>query len=42
MSRVTVATFDSKCAACGDWIREGDEIVLTPDEEWVHLECEDG
>jgi hypothetical protein len=33
------ATFRSKCPACGEWIEEGEEIVLDDDQEWVHEEC---
>jgi hypothetical protein len=35
------AEFRSKCAACGEWIEEGDEIVADDDENWVHKECAD-
>lgn len=31
----------SKCAACGEWIEEGDEIVLNVDGEWVHERCDE-
>lgn len=30
----------SKCAACGEWIEEGDEIVRNDDGDWVHIECD--
>ena len=33
------AQFRSKCAACGEWIEEGEPIVCTCDDEWVHEEC---
>lgn len=38
------AAFQSKCAICGDDIREGDEIKLLVEEgedggDWVHEEC---
>lgn len=39
--RVHVAEFHSKCAACGDDIDEGDEIVLDPDDDWIHVDCEE-
>lgn len=42
MSRVEIAEFRSKCAACGDTIEEGDEIVVDIDGDWVHVDCEDG
>lgn len=42
MGRVHVAEFESKCAACGSEIEPGDEIVLTDDDDWVHVDCEDG
>jgi hypothetical protein len=35
------AEFRSKCAACGEWIEPGDDIVLDDDEEWIHEECEE-
>lgn len=36
------ATFRSKCAVCGEWIEEGDEIVIDKvEEEWVHEACSD-
>ena len=34
------AEFRSKCAACGEWIEEGDEIVFDEDGNWIHEECE--
>lgn len=42
MSRVFQAEYQSKCAACGDTISEGDDIVLNDDGDWVHVDCEDG
>lgn len=33
------ATYRSKCAACGGWIEEGDEIEMNEDEEWCHVDC---
>ena len=33
------ATFRSKCAICGEWIEEGDEIVCDEDGNWVHVAC---
>jgi len=33
------AEFRSKCAACGDWIEEGDLIVFDDDDNWVHESC---
>jgi alpha-D-ribose 1-methylphosphonate 5-phosphate C-P lyase len=38
---VVVAEYESKCAACGEWILEGDEIVPDDDGDWIHAECED-
>lgn len=38
---VVEAQFRSKCAACGEWIEEGDEVVKGEDGEWVHLDCEE-
>lgn len=37
----TESTFRSKCATCGEWIEEGDTIVKTEDDEWVHEDCDD-
>jgi hypothetical protein len=34
-----VASYDTKCPACGTWIHEGDLIELTDDGEWVHEDC---
>ena len=34
------ATYRSKCADCGEWIEEGDEIEPDEDENWVHSDCE--
>lgn len=39
---VHIAEYQSKCAACGDDIDPGDEIVLDEDDDWVHISCEDG
>jgi ribosomal protein L24E len=36
-----IAEYRSKCAYCGEWIEEGDEIVVDEDGEWVHAEHED-
>jgi hypothetical protein len=37
-----IAEYRSKCAACGEWIEPGDEIVLDDDEvEWIHADCWD-
>lgn len=33
------AQYRSKCAACGEWIEEGDELVLDED-EWIHEGCQ--
>lgn len=33
------ATRRSKCAACGEWIEEGEQIVLHEDGDWIHEEC---
>jgi hypothetical protein len=34
------AEFRSKCATCGEWIEEGDEIEFDEEaEEWVHEKC---
>lgn len=41
MSQVHIAEHESKCAACGDTIHVGDEIVLDADDDWVHVDCED-
>lgn len=35
------ATFRSKCAVCGEWIEEGDEIVEDDDGNWIHCGCEE-
>lgn len=35
------AEFRSKCAACGEWIEEGDPIAKDTDDEWVHEDCAD-
>lgn len=35
------AQYRSKCAFCGEWIEEGDEIALSEDGWWVCAECED-
>jgi hypothetical protein len=37
----TEAEFRSKCAACGDWINEGDTIVKNEDDEWIHENCDE-
>lgn len=36
---MTEATYRSKCAACGEWIEEGDQIVPDEDGEWLHERC---
>lgn len=33
------ATFRSKCAACGEWIEEGDMIIKDTDGNWIHEDC---
>jgi transcription initiation factor TFIIIB Brf1 subunit/transcription initiation factor TFIIB len=34
------ARFESKCAACGEQIHEGDEIVRDSESaEWLHEDC---
>jgi hypothetical protein len=38
---IVQAEFRSKCAACGEWIEEGDEIVVDEDGNWVHEDCID-
>lgn len=35
------AEYRSKCAACGNWIEEGDPIEQNEDGDWVHEECSD-
>lgn len=30
---------ESKCAACGEWIEEGDPIERNDDGDWVHEHC---
>jgi hypothetical protein len=35
----TQAEWESKCAACGDWIYEGDWIIKDEDENWIHEDC---
>lgn len=34
------AQFDSKCAACGDMMHEGDLIIRTIDGDFIHKDCE--
>lgn len=41
MANIIEAEFRSKCAVCGEWIEEGDRIVIEEDEEWVHEDCQD-
>lgn len=36
-----IAEYESKCPACGELIREGDEIERDDDGEWVHEDCAD-
>lgn len=31
---------DTRCLACDEMIRAGDEIVRV-DDEWIHLECDE-
>jgi hypothetical protein len=33
--------FRSKCPTCGEWIEEGNMIVKTMDDEWIHEDCDD-
>lgn len=33
------AEFRSKCADCGEWIEEGQEIEPDEDGNWVHCDC---
>ena len=35
------ATFESRCPACDEMIREGNKVVLNVDEEWIHEDCAD-
>lgn len=35
------AEYRSKCADCGEWIEEGDEIVKNDDGDWVHARCDE-
>lgn len=35
------AEFRSKCAACGEWIEAGADIVRDGDGEWIHEECDE-
>lgn len=34
------AEFHSKCAVCGEWIEEDDEVEYSDDaDDWVHYDC---
>lgn len=33
------AEWESKCAACGEWIKEDDWIVKDEDDNWIHEGC---
>lgn len=35
------AEFRSKCAECGEWIEEGDNIEPDEDGNWIHQNCEE-